>query len=183
MNTRPRLGLDYGLHPLNVDANVLEVTKFVKDNKIILVYVEHGSSNVDSSIFVTPKKGVAIAVDNHLRKTLIEIDNKVVGPIGNFKGVEVDIDNKTKEESDTEENDTSSSDSEYLNYDSKHDDENILEDVHVSMNSFNFNPDPKHDLSIVVVEVYEHDLVIIDYDSFGSDLDDGIDYERRTQLR
>ncbi|GKD43150.1 hypothetical protein Tco_1267795 [Tanacetum coccineum] len=44
-------------------------------NKIILVYVEHGSTNVDSSIFVKPKKGVAIAVDNHLRKAPIEIDS------------------------------------------------------------------------------------------------------------
>ncbi|GJV81414.1 hypothetical protein Tco_1517284 [Tanacetum coccineum] len=72
---RPRLGLDYGLHPLNVDADMLEMAKYVKDNKIILVYVKHGSSNVDSSIFVTPKKGVAIAVDNHLRKAPIEIDS------------------------------------------------------------------------------------------------------------
>ncbi|GJZ04261.1 hypothetical protein Tco_0537536 [Tanacetum coccineum] len=51
----PRLGLDYGLHPLNVDADVLEMAKYVRDYKIILVYVEHGSS-----IFVTPKKGVSI---------------------------------------------------------------------------------------------------------------------------
>ncbi|GJV86705.1 hypothetical protein Tco_0761497 [Tanacetum coccineum] len=72
---RPRLGLDYGLHPLNVDADVLKMAKYVNDNKIILVYVEHGSSNVHSSIFVTPKKGVAIAVDNHLRKAPIEIDS------------------------------------------------------------------------------------------------------------
>ncbi|GJZ64595.1 hypothetical protein Tco_0621016, partial [Tanacetum coccineum] len=72
---RPRLGLDYGLHPLNVDADVLEMAKYVKDYKIILVYVEHESSNVDSSIFVTPKKGVTIAVDNHLRKAPIEIDS------------------------------------------------------------------------------------------------------------
>ncbi|GJZ84475.1 hypothetical protein Tco_0649814 [Tanacetum coccineum] len=64
---RPKLGLDYGLHHLNVDADVLEMTTYIKDNKIILVYVEHGSSIVDSRIFVTPKKGVAIAVDNHLR--------------------------------------------------------------------------------------------------------------------
>ncbi|GJW09039.1 hypothetical protein Tco_1571462 [Tanacetum coccineum] len=71
----PRLGLDYGLHPLNVDADVLEMTKYVKDYKIILVYVEHGSSNVDTSIFVTPKKGVAIAVDNHLRNAPIEINS------------------------------------------------------------------------------------------------------------
>ncbi|GJU54801.1 hypothetical protein Tco_1228515 [Tanacetum coccineum] len=39
---RPRLGLDYGLHPLIVDADVLELAKYVKDNKIILVYVKHG---------------------------------------------------------------------------------------------------------------------------------------------
>ncbi|GKG11790.1 hypothetical protein Tco_0346027, partial [Tanacetum coccineum] len=32
-------------------------------------------SNVHSSIFVTPKKGVAIAVDNYLRKAPIEIDS------------------------------------------------------------------------------------------------------------
>nr|GEU82397.1 hypothetical protein [Tanacetum cinerariifolium] len=46
-----------------------------QDNKIILVYVEHGSSNVDSSIFVTLNKGDAIVVDNHLRKATIEIDS------------------------------------------------------------------------------------------------------------
>ncbi|GKB81498.1 hypothetical protein Tco_0948393 [Tanacetum coccineum] len=68
-------GLDYGLHSLNVEAAVLEMAKYVKDYKIILVYVEHGSRNVETSIFVTPKKGVAIAVDNHLRNALIEIDS------------------------------------------------------------------------------------------------------------
>nr|GEZ33068.1 GAF domain-containing protein [Tanacetum cinerariifolium] len=289
---RPRLGLDYGLHPLNVDADVLEIVKYVKDNTIILVYVEHESSNVDSSIFVTPKKGVAIAVDNHLRKASKQIDSNLdmnknltpmcrrnltkeweqvsskalsigeviknlsekqsasyveepiveeivdpfngldeilgdyantkeeitgknmivhvgnsstvenmldydmlfetegVGPMGNFKEVEVDADNETEEESDTKENDTSGSDSEDLDYDPKHDevlddDEHILEDVLVSMNNFNFNfnPDPKHDLSIVAVEVHEHDLDVIDYDSFSSDLDDGINSVRRIQLR
>nr|GEW16175.1 pentatricopeptide repeat-containing protein At5g66520-like [Tanacetum cinerariifolium] len=82
---RPRLGLDYGLHPLNVDDDVLEMAKYVKDNKIILVYVKHGSSNVDSSIFVTPKKGDAIAVDNHLRKALIEIDSSL-DPASSVKG-------------------------------------------------------------------------------------------------
>ncbi|GJW94568.1 mutator type transposase [Tanacetum coccineum] len=71
----PSLGLDYGMHSLNIDADVLEMAKYVTDYKIILVYVEHGSSNVDTSIFVTPKKGVAIAVDNHLRKAPIKIDS------------------------------------------------------------------------------------------------------------
>ncbi|GJW33786.1 hypothetical protein Tco_0053818, partial [Tanacetum coccineum] len=69
------LGLDYGLHSLNVDADVLEMAKYVKDYKIILVYIEHGNSNVDTGIFVTLKKGVAIAVDNNLRKAPIEIDS------------------------------------------------------------------------------------------------------------
>ncbi|GJY27457.1 hypothetical protein Tco_0403224 [Tanacetum coccineum] len=217
---RPILGLDYGLHQLNVDADVLEMTKYVNDNKIILVYVEHGVSNVDSSIFVTPKKRVAIAVDNHLRKAHIEIDSspdvnrnltpvchrnftnewehvsskalsigevmknlskkqpvssvegpiivktddpfdgldEILGDCANIEGeingkqmivhveVEVDTDNETEEE-------------------------NVL----ASMNNFSFIPDPKHDLSIVAVEVQEHDLDVIDYDLFGNDLDDGID--------
>ncbi|GKC00919.1 mutator type transposase, partial [Tanacetum coccineum] len=77
----PSLGLAYVLHSLNVDADVLEISKYVKDYKIILVYVEHGSS-----IFVTPKKGVSIAVNNHLRKGHIEIDsspdvNKTLTPM------------------------------------------------------------------------------------------------------
>ncbi|GKB69694.1 hypothetical protein Tco_0931106, partial [Tanacetum coccineum] len=253
---RLRLGLDYGLHPLNVNADVLKMAKYVKDNKIILVYVEHGSSNVDSGIFVTPKKGVAIAFDNHLIKAPIEIDSspyvnrnlipmchrnltkeweqpassvkapivvesvepfndldeilgdyantgqeitgneitekqvvvhvgnsstvddvfdlhmlfktEEVGPIGKFKEVEVDVDNESEEESDHDEV-----------FD---DDDHVVEDVHVSMNNFNFTPDPKHGLSICVVEDQEHDLDVNDYDSFGSDLDDGIDSERRIQL-
>ncbi|GJW85622.1 hypothetical protein Tco_0158767 [Tanacetum coccineum] len=241
---------EFCLYDLKDMVVKLEMAKYVKDNKIILVYVEHESSNVDSSIFVTPKKGVAIAVDNHLKKAPIEIDSspdvnrnltpmchrrpvvvksadpfedldeilddyantreqitrdeitgkqivvhvgdsstvddvldlqmlfktEEVGPIGKFKEVEVDADNESEQESDTEENDTSGSDSENLDYDPKHDemfddDEHIVEDVPVSMNNFNFTPDPKHDLSIGVVEVQEHDLYVIDYDSFGSDLD------------
>nr|GEX19766.1 transposase, mutator type [Tanacetum cinerariifolium] len=227
---RLRLGLNYGLHTLNVDADVLEMAKYVKDNKIILMYVEHESSNVDSSIFVTPKKGVAIAVDNHLRKAPIKIDsspdpaNYVEGPIveeivddpfedlneilGDYANtgkqitrdkitgkqtvvhveVEVDADNESEEESDIEGYDTSGSDSKDLDYDPKHDqvfddDEHIVEDVPVSMNNFSFTADPRHDLSIGVVEVQEHDIVVIDYDSFGSNLDDGIDSKRRIQLR
>ncbi|GJY58995.1 hypothetical protein Tco_0458887 [Tanacetum coccineum] len=33
---RPRLSLDYGLHLLTVDADVLELATYIKDNKIIL---------------------------------------------------------------------------------------------------------------------------------------------------
>nr|GEZ26202.1 hypothetical protein [Tanacetum cinerariifolium] len=111
-----------------------------------------------------------------------------VGPIRKFKKVEVDADNESEEESDTEENDTNGIDSEDLDYDPKHDevfddDEHIVKDVPVSMNNFNFIPHPKHGLSIGGVKVPDHDLDIVDYDSFGNDLDGGIDSERRIQLR
>ncbi|GJR95621.1 hypothetical protein Tco_0267795 [Tanacetum coccineum] len=216
---RPILGLDYGLHPLNVNVDLLEMEKYVKDYKIIFVYVEHGSSNVDTSIFVTPKKGVAIAVDNHLRKGPIEIDsnpdvNRNLTPM--LEGVDPlkDLDVILGDYANTRDEITrkqmvvhvgnSSTVDDVLNlqmlfetekvghigkfkeveHDKVFDDyEHIVEDVHVSMNNFNFNVDPRHDLSIAVVEVYEHDLDVIDYDSFNSDLDDGINSERRSQLK
>nr|GFA43819.1 SIT4 phosphatase-associated protein family, armadillo-type fold protein [Tanacetum cinerariifolium] len=113
---------------------------------------------------------------------------KEVGHIGKFKEVKVEADNESEEESDTEENYTSGSDSEDLDYDPKHDevfdaDKHIVKDVHVSMNNFNFIADPRRDLSIGAIEVHAHDIDVIDYDSSGSDIDDGIDSERRIQLR
>ncbi|GKC39536.1 hypothetical protein Tco_1051920 [Tanacetum coccineum] len=113
--------------------------------------------------------------------------------VGNFKEVEGDGENKTKEESEqseTEENDASSSeadDLEELDYDPKDDegfdnDEHILQDVPVSMNNFTFNPDTKNHLSLADVEVDEHDIDVIDYDSFRSDLDNGIDPKRRGRV-
>ncbi|GJV23592.1 hypothetical protein Tco_1376287 [Tanacetum coccineum] len=250
---RPILGLDYGLHPLNVDADVLEMAKYVNDNKIILVYVEHGVSNVDSSIFVTPKKRVAIAVDNHLRKAHIEIDSSpdvnrnltpvchrnftnewehvssealsigevmknlskkqpvssVEGPIivktddpfdgfdeilGDCVNIEDEINGKqmivhvvkTDDPFDGLDGilgDCANIEDEingeqmivHVEMEVDTDNETEEENVLVSMNNFSFIPDPKHDLSIVAVEVQEHDLDVIDYDSFGNDLDDGID--------
>nr|GEX46354.1 uncharacterized mitochondrial protein AtMg00810-like [Tanacetum cinerariifolium] len=222
---------EFCLHDLKDMVVKLEMASYMKDYKIILVYVEH-----ESSIFVTPKKEVSIAVDNHLRKGPIEIDTSPdvnrnltpmchknltkewehvrskslsignsstvndlldleilfktngVGLVRKFKEVEVDTNNESEEESDTEGDYTSGSDSKDSNYDLKHDevfddDEHILEDVHVSTNNFCFTVDPKHDISIGAVEVQEDDLDVIDYDSFGSDLDDGIDSERRIQLR
>ncbi|GKA85094.1 hypothetical protein Tco_0806748 [Tanacetum coccineum] len=111
-----------------------------------------------------------------------------IGLVGKFKEAKVDADNESEEESNTEGDYTSGGNSKDLDYDPKHDEvfddnEHIVEDVHVSMNNFCFTADPKHDLSIGVVEVQKYDLDVIDYDSFGSDLDDGIDSERRIQLR
>nr|GEV25062.1 ribonuclease H-like domain-containing protein [Tanacetum cinerariifolium] len=70
---------------------------------------------------------------------------------------------KSEEESDTKENDINGIDSEDLDYDPK------LDEV--------FDDD-----EYIVKDVPDHDLDVIDYDSFGNDLDDGIDSERRIQL-
>nr|GEW45506.1 transposase, mutator type [Tanacetum cinerariifolium]GEX11057.1 transposase, mutator type [Tanacetum cinerariifolium] len=217
---------------LNIDADVLEMSKDVKDYKIILVYVKHGSSNVDTSMFdIIPgvnrnvkkewKSSVARAIVvetvvdpfDGLDEILGDYANtgkQIIGDqstwkqmlvyvgtsstadgfsFGKFKEVEVEADTESKkEEIDIEGNDTSGSDSEDLDYDPKHDDvlddyEHIVKEVHVNMNNFSFTADPKHDTSIGVVDVQEDDLDVIDYDTFGSDLDDGIDSKRRIQLR
>nr|GEV56466.1 hypothetical protein [Tanacetum cinerariifolium] len=121
-------------------------------------------------------------------KTVSLFETKGVGPVGKFKEVEVDANNKSEKESDTEGDYTVDSDSKDLYYDPKHDDvfdddKHIVKDVHVNINNFIFIVDPKHYTSIGGVDVQDDDLDVIDYDSNGSDLDDGIDFERRMQLR
>nr|GEW94732.1 hypothetical protein [Tanacetum cinerariifolium] len=198
------LGLDYGLHSLNVDVDVLEMSKYVKDYKIMLVYVEHGTSNVDTSV-VDPFDGLDEILGDYAntgkqitrdestwKQMVVHVSTSSTTDdfsFGKFKKVKVEAYTESEEEeSDTERNDTSGSDSEDLDYDPKHDDvfdddEHIVEEVHVNVNSFSFTKDPKHDTSIGVIDVQEDDLNVIDYDSFGSDLDDEIDSKRRIQLR
>ncbi|GKE67365.1 hypothetical protein Tco_1521526, partial [Tanacetum coccineum] len=67
----PSLGLDYGLHSLNVDADVLEMSKYVKDYKIMLVYVKHGSSIVDTSMFDS-----SLDVNRNVRKEWEKVSSK-----------------------------------------------------------------------------------------------------------
>nr|GEX53857.1 hypothetical protein [Tanacetum cinerariifolium] len=183
-----------GLPSLNVDADVLEMSKYVKDYKIILVNVEHGSSIVDTSMFDrspdvnrNPASSVArpIVVESSAdpfngldeilgdyantrnestwKQMVVHVGISFIAEdfsFGKFKEVEVEADTEPEEEeSDTEGNYTSGSDSEDLDY------------------------DPKHDDVIGAVDVQEDDLDVIDYDSFGSDLDDGINSERIIQLR
>ncbi|GKD01234.1 mutator type transposase [Tanacetum coccineum] len=131
--------------------------------------------------------GNSFIVDDVLELEML-FKTEGVGHVGKFKKVEVDADNESEEESNTEGGYTSGSDSDDSNYDPKHDevfddDEHIVEDVDVSMNNFCFTADPKHDISICAIEVQEDELNVINYDSFGSDLDDGIDSERRIQLK
>ncbi|GKC68380.1 hypothetical protein Tco_1100978, partial [Tanacetum coccineum] len=122
--------------------------------------------------YANTEKEIIVHVDNNsMVEDVVGCDRvnetKRVGPMGNFKEVESESD-------DSKDLDYELKDDEGFN-----DDEHILQDVHISMNNFTFNPDTQNDLRLVDVEVDEHDLDVIDYDSFGSDLDDGIDHERR----
>nr|GEY82719.1 transposase, mutator type [Tanacetum cinerariifolium] len=158
----PRLGLDYGLHPLNVDTNVPDVNRNLTPmchRNLTKVWEQVSSKSLSIGDYANTGKQIS--------------GNEITG-----KQMVVHVEGDY----------TSGSDSEDSDYDSKHDevfddDEHIVEDVHVSMNNFCFTADPKHDISIGAVEVQEDDLDVIDYDLFGSDLDDGIDSERRIQLR
>nr|GEW76453.1 hypothetical protein [Tanacetum cinerariifolium] len=216
------LGLDYGLHSLNVDADVLEMSKNVKKESekvssksssigeiMKKLSKEQPASSVARPIVVEsvvdPFDGLdEILGDCENTKKLITRDESTWKQMvvhvstsstaddfsfGKFKKVEVEAYTESEEEeSDTEGTDTSGSDSEDLDYDPKQedvfdDDEHIVEEVHLNMNHFSFTTDPKHDTRIGVVDVQEDDLNVIDYDSFGSDIDDEIDSERRIQLR
>ncbi|GKD14285.1 hypothetical protein Tco_1198692 [Tanacetum coccineum] len=86
----PRLGLNYGLHPLNVDADMLEMAKYVKDYKIILVYVEHGSSD-----YANTRKEIT---GNEITGKQMVVHVEGIGLVGKFKEAKVDADNETKKE-------------------------------------------------------------------------------------
>ncbi|GJY61466.1 hypothetical protein Tco_0462123, partial [Tanacetum coccineum] len=210
----PSLGLDYGLHSLNVDAEDVKWEKVSSKSSSIGEVMKKLSKEQPASYVARPVV-VESAVDYfdgldeilgyyaNTRKQITKDEStwkQMLVHVGTsftaddlsfrkFKEVEVEGDTESEEkEGDPEGNDTSGSDLEDLDYDPKHDDafdddEHIVEEVHVNMNNFSFTTDPKHDTSIGVVDVQEDDLDVINYDSFGSDLDDGIDYEKRIQLR
>nr|GEW22001.1 reverse transcriptase domain-containing protein [Tanacetum cinerariifolium] len=87
----PSLGLDYGLHSLNVDADVLEMSKYVKDYKIILVYVEHVSSIVDTSMFDSSPD-----VNRNVRKKVGKVKSDV-DPFDGLDGILGDYANTEKQ--------------------------------------------------------------------------------------
>ncbi|GJT19295.1 hypothetical protein Tco_0878001 [Tanacetum coccineum] len=166
------LGLDYGMHPLNVDADGDRVASIGLRTIDHLVYVEQGADDhfedLDEILGDYANTGKQIIGDEITGKQLVVhvgncstvndvldlemlFETEGVGPIGKKKVSKkwsgLDYDPEQDEVFD--------------------DDEHIVEDVHVSMNNFCFTADPKHDLSIGVVEVQEDDLDVIDYDSFG----------------
>nr|GEW22880.1 transposase, mutator type [Tanacetum cinerariifolium] len=195
----PRLGLDYGLYPLNVDVDVLEMAKYVTDYKIILVYVEHGSS-----IFVTPKKNLTKEWEQVSSKSLsigevMKILSKkhpssyveapivaecVDDPFKDLDEILGDYANTKKQITGNEiiekqmgrgwpvekfKEVNVNADNESEEESHTKEDYTSVEDVRVSMKNFCFTTDPNHDLSIGAVEVHEDDLDVSDYDSFVQD--------------
>nr|GEZ55697.1 transposase, mutator type [Tanacetum cinerariifolium] len=145
----PSLGLDYGLHSLNVDADVLEMANtnvvecaedpFEELNDILGEYAHirkqitrneitrnEITRNESTGNEITRKQmvvhvGNRSTVDDVLElEMLFEIEG--VGPARKFKEVEVDADNELEKKSDTKGDYTIDSDSEDLDYDLKHDD-------------------------------------------------------------
>nr|GEX04179.1 hypothetical protein [Tanacetum cinerariifolium] len=149
----PSLGLDYGLHSLNADANVLEMSKYVKDFKIILVYVKHGSSIVHTSMFdSSPDVNMNVRKDFVARPIVVESVVDLLDGLDEILGDYVNTENEItwKQMIVHVGNDASGSDLEDLDYDPKHDDafdddEPIAEEVYINMNNFSFTADPKHD--------------------------------------
>ncbi|GJS35337.1 zinc finger, CCHC-type containing protein [Tanacetum coccineum] len=105
--------LDYGMHSLNVNADVLEMSKYVKDYKIMLVYVEHGSSIVDTSMFDNSPDVNRNVKKSRKRPIVVEsvVDtfnglDEILGTsstaddfsFGKFKEVEVEVDTESEEE-------------------------------------------------------------------------------------
>ncbi|GKA11341.1 hypothetical protein Tco_0690774, partial [Tanacetum coccineum] len=115
---------EFCLHVLKEMMVQLELTKHVKDNKIILMDVEHGSTNV---CYANTGNEIIVHVDNSLTIDCDRVFETDVGPVGNFKEVKGDRENEIEEESEkseTEENDAISSeadDLEELDYDPKDD--------------------------------------------------------------
>ncbi|GJV89778.1 mutator type transposase [Tanacetum coccineum] len=186
----PSLGLDYGLHSLNVDADVLEMSKYVKDYKIILVYVKHGSSIVDTSMFDSSPDVNRNPASFVARRIVVEsvIDpfdglNEILGDYANT-GKQITRDESTWKQMVVYVGTNSTADDflfgKFKEVEVEVDTESEEEESDTEGND---TSDPKHDTSIGAIDVQEDDLDVIDYDSFGSDLDDGIDSKRRIQLR
>ncbi|GKD33845.1 hypothetical protein Tco_1249354, partial [Tanacetum coccineum] len=186
--------------------------------KSLTLEIHHGGcfTPTPSRSYVGGQKGVAIAVDSHLRKAPIEINSSldvnknltpvchrnlikeweqptsyVEGPIVEeaddpFDGLDEILGGytNTREEiigkqmivhvgnSSTVEN--------VLDYDMLFETEGMIVDY--DMFDYHWETDDRS-CSIGGVEIQENDLDVIDYDSFGSDLDEGIDSQRRIQLR
>ncbi|GJV25562.1 mutator type transposase [Tanacetum coccineum] len=143
------LGLDYGLHTLNVDADVLEMSKNLTKEWEQVSSKSLSIGEVDMHTLrrqitgmrslrmkstrtekywkeITEKHmvvhvGNSSTVDDVLELGIL-FETEGVGHVRKFKEVEVDADNESEEESNTEGDYTMDSDSEDLDYDPKHDD-------------------------------------------------------------
>ncbi|GJW10757.1 O-fucosyltransferase family protein [Tanacetum coccineum] len=209
----PDKNLDWGLRALVSDDDIVYLSKFVKDNKVIEVYIEHGETIVESYYMPTFTEKLqlkelnnndeVVELDEELpivphtrkrkflgipkcRKTLaIEwLSNDQVGQHSGLGG----------ENEASGEDHAASGDENYATADENDnvdgvedivDDEHIIDQVDVNMEGFRFTSNSdERDTIRPQVNINEDDLEVIDYDEFESELDeDDIGSTRRAALR
>ncbi|GJY61952.1 mutator type transposase [Tanacetum coccineum] len=198
-----------GLRALASDDDIVYLSKFVKDNKVIEVYIEHVESyymptfteklqlkelnnndevvELDEELPIVPhtRKRKFLGIPK-CRKTLaIEwLSNDQVGQHSGLGGAE----NASGEDNAASGDENYATADENDNVDGVEDivdDEHIIDQVDVNMEGFRFTANSdERDTIRPQVNINEDDLEVIDYDEFESELDeDDIGSTRRAALR
>ncbi|GKB93443.1 hypothetical protein Tco_0979580 [Tanacetum coccineum] len=202
-----------GIRAFGSDDDIVYLSKFVKDNKVIEVYIEHGETTVESYYMPTFTEKLqlkelnnndeVVELDEELpivphtrkrkflgipkcRKTLaIEwLSNDQVGQHSGLGGAE----NASGEDNAASGDENYATADENDNVDGVEDivdDEHIIDQVDVNMEGFRFTANSdERDTIRPQVNINEDDLEVIDYDEFESELDeDDIGSTRRAALR
>nr|GFA49202.1 GAF domain-containing protein [Tanacetum cinerariifolium] len=110
---RPRLGLYYGMRPLIIDADALELPKNltkewkeVSSNKALSIETDDHFDDLEERLgdYANTRTEIIVHVGNSsIVENVVDCDilykTEGVCSMGNFKEVEVDVDNEIEEES------------------------------------------------------------------------------------
>ncbi|CAI9264874.1 unnamed protein product [Lactuca saligna] len=86
----PNLDLDFGLKALGNDQDVISMTQFVPQNRVINVYVEHGSTRLHT-YFMSPIKVVIEQLDDDPSPELNRIRPKKKGIVSCSKKLDMNV--------------------------------------------------------------------------------------------
>ncbi|GJT22930.1 hypothetical protein Tco_0892867, partial [Tanacetum coccineum] len=192
----PNKTLDWGLRALASDDDVVNLSQYVKDNKVIDVYIEHGETTVES--YYMPKfiesarireKRLAIewladglpGESSGLRENNVEFNDGAEG----LSEDNMEFNDGAEGLGDEHGNEKGNDEGDVDDAEELVDEEHIIDQLDVNMEGFRFtvqsgDVDPLRP----VVNLNEDDLEVIDYDSFKSDVgDDDVNTDRRKVLR
>ncbi|GKA57321.1 hypothetical protein Tco_0756509, partial [Tanacetum coccineum] len=175
---KPNKTLDWGLRALASDDDVVNHSQYVKDNKVIDVYIEHGKTAFES--YYMPKFIESAKIkeldDNNECKKRLAIEWLTNGLPRESCGLGEDNDNVKNGE-------LVDDGAEELV-----DEEHIIDQLDVNMEDFRFIVQSEDEGDVdplrLQLNLNEDDLEVIDYDSFESDVgDDDVNNDRRKVLR